>query len=329
MRSGATSWAAGAVTRRELPEPLAYPERLGHWPAVAGLVAFAALELVFTDGDTPDGVAIATLVYSACTFIGMALYGVEPWLARGETFSVYFNLFARLSVFETRERVLGVRRWLSGLPSLRPVPGTVAFLAVMIGSVSFDGAAEGDQWLDVSPDISNALRDLGLSAQRAFELTYLVGLLFCILVVFGLYWLGSLGARTVGGGFSTRQLARAFVHSLVPIALAYVAAHYMTQLLFEGQLLFSAISDPLDTGADLFGTANTNVDFTVIGSTATWYWQTAFVVVGHATGLALAHDRALVLYGDAKQAMRSQLWMLLVMMTFTGIALYLLSQANN
>jgi hypothetical protein len=53
------------------------------------------------------------------------------------------------------------------------------------------------------------------------------------------------------------------------------------------------------------------------------------VVVGHATGLALAHDRALVLYGDAKQAMRSQLWMLLVMMAFTGIALYLLSQANN
>lgn len=325
----ATSWLAGAVTRRDLPEPLAYPERLGHWPAVGGLLAFTTLELVAADGRSPDSVAIATLVYSAATFVGMALYGVEPWMRRGEAFSVYFNLFSRLSLFETRERVVGVRRWLSGLPTLEPAAGTVAFVAVMIGSVTFDGAGEGDQWLDVSPDIALGLRDLGLSAQRAFELTYFGGLLFCVGAVLGLYWLGSLGARTAGGGFSTTRLARAFVHSLVPIALAYVAAHYMTQLLFDGQRLFYTASDPLGTGADLFGSAGYQVDFTVIGATATWYWQTAFVVIGHALGLALAHDRALVLYGEAKQATRSQLWMLLVMMTFTAIALYLLSQANS
>ena len=49
------------------------------------------------------------------------VYGVEPWSRYGEAFSVYFNLFSRLSVFETRDRVVGTRPLLGGLP--RPGPG--------------------------------------------------------------------------------------------------------------------------------------------------------------------------------------------------------------
>ena len=45
-------------------------------------------------------------------------------------------------------------------------------------------------------------------------------------------------------------------------------------------------------------------------------------------GMSLAHDRALAIYGDAKRATRSQYWMLLVMVGFTCLGLYLLSQAN-
>jgi hypothetical protein len=52
------------------------------------------------------------------------------------------------------------------------------------------------------------------------------------------------------------------------------------------------------------------------------------VVLGHAAGLALAHDRALVLYESPRDATRSQLWMLAVMIGFTSLALWLLSQAN-
>jgi len=74
---------------------LASTVRLGRWPAVAGIVAFALLELVVSDGDRPKNVAIATLAYSAATFVAMARYGVEEWIERGEAFSVYFNLFSR------------------------------------------------------------------------------------------------------------------------------------------------------------------------------------------------------------------------------------------
>ena len=325
----AVGWGAGRVVRSGLPAPLTYPERLGHWPAAAGVFAFAVLELVRSGGDQPDTVAIATLVYSAITFVAMALYGVEAWSARGEAFSVYFNLFSRISVFETRDRVLGVRPPLAGLAHLRAGAGTAALLAVMIGSVTFDGAGEAPIWTGISPDMTRFFGDLGLSPQPAFELTFLIGLIVAILLVAGLYRLGVLGARSVGGGFSAEQLSRAFVHSLVPIALAYVMAHYLTYLLFRGQAIVFLASDPLGDGSDLFGTASTQIDYGVIGSTATWYWQVAFVVAGHTAGLTLAHDRALALYDDAKLAVRSQYWMLAVMVAFTSLALWLLSQANT
>ncbi len=324
----AVGGVAGKAARGDLPAPLAFPERLGHWPAVAGIFAFAAMELVASNGDRPENLAIATLVYSALTFIGMALYGVDAWIARGEAFSVYFNLFSRISPIETRGRVVGLRTPLSGLPALRPGAGTVPLLAVMIGSVTFDGASEAPIWTGIAPDIASFFQDVGLSPQNSLELTFLLGLSVAILLVYGFYMLGVVGAKSVGGGFGTRELARAFVHSLVPIALAYVAAHYFTLLLFQGQSIVFLASDPLGDGSDLFGTADNQIDYTIIGANATWYWQVGFVVVGHVLALTLAHDRALALYDRAKLAVRSQYWMLAVMVGFTSLALWLLSQAN-
>jgi hypothetical protein len=198
----------------------------------------------------------------------------------------------------------------------------------MIGSVTFDGASEAPLWTGIAPDISELFQDIGLSPQHALELTFVVGLTAAVLLVYGFYMLGVVGARSVGGGFTTERLARAFVHTLVPIALAYVAAHYFTLLLFQGQAVEFLASDPLGEGSDLFGTADSQIDYTVIGANATWYWQVGFVVAGHVAALTLAHDRALALYDDAKLAVRSQYWMLAVMVGFTSLALWLLSQAN-
>jgi hypothetical protein len=324
----ATGWLAGKVARTDLPAPLTYPDRLGHWPAAAGIFGFAVIELVASNGDRPENLAVATLVYSALTFVAMALYGVETWISRGEAFSVYFNLFSRLSPVETRDRVVGLRRPLSGLAALKPGSGTVPLLAVMIGSVTFDGASEASIWTGIAPDIANFFQDLGISPQSSLELAFLLGLTVTILLVYGFYRLGVIGARSVGGGFSAGRLAGAFVHSLVPIALAYVAAHYFTLLLFQGQGIGFLASDPLGDGSDLFGTADSQIDYTLVGANATWYWQVGFVVAGHVTALTLAHDRALALYDQAKLAVRSQYWMLAVMVGFTSLALWLLSQAN-
>jgi len=334
----AVAGVAQAAARGPIPAPLAYPERLGRWPAAAGIFAFAMMELVISNGSKPENVAIAALVYSALTFVAMALYGVEAWIDRGEAFSVYFNLFSRISPLERRGNRIGLRKPLSGLSALEPLPGTVPLVAVMIGSVTFDGAAEAPLWTNLAPDLANFFESIGISPEHALEASFFVGLLAAVLVIYGFYRLGVAGARTVGGGFSSRRLAGTFAHTLVPIALAYASAHYLTLLLFQGQGLvvlrpipqpgFLA-SDPLGNGSDIFGTAGKAINFGVISSNQTWYCQVGFVVAGHVAGLTLAHDRALSIYDRAKLAVRSQYWMLGVMIGFTSLALWLLSQANT
>jgi hypothetical protein len=325
----AVAWVAQKAAGGPLPAPMKYPERLGRWPAALGILLFTMLELVSSNASKPSTVATAALVYSVLTFIGMALYGVDAWIGRGEAFSVYFNFFSRLSVFARQGREVGVRRWLTGLSKLDPVPGTVAMLAVMIGSVSFDGAAEAPLWTNTAPHLQDFFETLGFSSKHALELAFALGLLLFVGIIYGLYRLGVAGARTVGGGFDSKQLAGAFIHSLVPIAFAYVAAHYLTLLLFQGQAIFYLASDPLGDNSNLFGTAHHSIDYSVIGSNATWYFQVAFVVAGHVTGLSLAHDKALAMYENPRQAVRSQYWMLGVMVCFTSLALFLLSQANQ
>jgi hypothetical protein len=325
----AVAWVFRTASRSDLPEPLAYPSWLGRWPAAVGIFGFAALELVVSSGDKPETLAIATLVYSALTFIGMALYGVERWMDRGEAFSVYFNLFSRMSPVETRDREVGLRPPLSGLPRLEQLPGTVALVTVMIGTVSFDGFTSKRTWNSRTPDISEFFQDRGLTPEHALEATFLLGLIAVVLAVAAFYWLAILGARSVGGGFSASRLANEFAHSLVPIAMAYVGAHYFTLLLYQGQGIIFLASDPLGKGSDIFGTAGTQIDYGLIGSSVEWYVKVAMIVCGHVAALILAHDRALALYEDARQAVRSQYWMLGVMLGFTMLAVWLVSEANT
>ncbi len=311
----ATGWAVTRARGGRLPAHREYPERFGMWPAAAVLLGFTWVELASDWGEDPAKLATLVVLYSLLTWICMAVFGVETWTRRGEGFSVYFNLLSRLSVFEKRGSEVGIRPPLGGLPPLERPPGMVAFVAVMIGTVTFDGLSQGPLWRDVSGGDTGILADT-------------IGLLAGVALVAGFYRLGMAGARTVGGRHRTLALARGFVHSLVPIAAVYVAAHYLTFLFIEGQALRYTASDPFGLGWDLFGTANAAIDFGVISQNAAWYLQVGLVVVGHVAALILAHDRALVLYGNARQAVRSQYWMLGIMVGFTTLALWLLAQAG-
>ena len=321
--------AIGRVIAPALPAPRPYPERAGRWPAALGLLAFTWIELASGWGEEPRTLAIAATLYVVAMLIGQAVYGVDTWERRGDAFAVYFNLFARISVWETRDRVVGVRPLLGGLPRLDVPPGTVALVVVMIGTVTFDGFSAGPIWNDVSPELNDFFSSLGIGFDLVPQITATVGLLLGVGIVAGFYWLGIDGARSVGGGFDAQHLRRVFVHTLVPIAMVYVAAHYLTFLLFEGQALGYLASDPLGRGWDVLGTAGSGIDYSVISQNATWYAQVGFVVAGHVAALVLAHDRALALYDDARLAVRSQYWMLAIMVGFTTLALWLLAEAGK
>jgi hypothetical protein len=303
-----------------------YPERLGRYPGAIALLAFTWIELVSGWGEDPERLITAALVYTGYTLAMQVVFGTETWTRRGEGFSIYFNFFSRLSIWETRDRLVGVRPPLGGLPRLETPPGTVFFVMVMIGTVTFDGLSQGQLWKDFQVDFAGWVDGIvGLDAAPKLAATF--GLLLCVGAISLFYRLGIDGARSVGGDLEAPELRRAFVHTLVPIAMVYVAAHYLTFLLFEGQATFYLASDPFNEGWDLFGTADRAIDYSWLSQDATWYLQVAFVVVGHVAGLTLAHDRALALYREAKLAVRSQYWMLAVMVGFTSLALWLLSQA--
>lgn len=309
--------------------PLSYPAWLGRWPAALGLAAFGWVELVYIDRDLPSALGVLALAYGFVQVVGMSLYGEKTWSERADAFGAYFSLCARMSPFETRDRALCLRPPLSGLPRLEPLPGTVALVCVLIGTTTFDGASNGILWVDLAPTLQGWFADLGLGPTAANELAFTLGLAAAILVVSGLYALGIRGMRTLDPRRSSRELARSFAHTLAPIAFAYAIAHYFSLLVFQGQALIYLASDPLGDGSNLLGTANTQVDYALISPTAIWYVQVAVLVAGHVAGLVLAHDRALAVFrGDARAAVRSQYWMLAVMVGFTSLGLWLLSTVN-
>jgi hypothetical protein len=301
-------------------EPLHYPERLGRWPAALGLLLFTALELAYHDPGDPRALGLAIVLYSAATWIGAFLWGRDAWFANGEAFTSYFGLLARAAPFAVRERDEGreivLRPPLVGLAAVgAPRPGTVAFVAVMLGSVGFDGFSRTTWWQDVR----SGFGDLGGTLVSG------AALLAAVLAVAAFYLL----AVAVARGLARTQLplTRAFVASLVPIALVYAVSHYFSLLVVQGQFAIPLASDPFGWGWDLFGTTGYRPNLAPLAPSTIWYVQVATLVAGHVVGLVLAHDRALALFRKApRRALRTQYPFLVLMVAYTVGGLWLLSQ---
>jgi hypothetical protein len=321
--------AAGWIARRtqgdELPAPLAYPERLGRWPAAVGILGFGICELCWATAREPAPLAAIMLAYVVVMLVGMSLYGVEAWTRNADAFGVYFGLFAALAPLTRRDGVLYARPPVLGAARIAPLRGTAAVLLTGIGVTAFDGASEGPLFNDVLPDLQRFFGDLGFGQERALELGFVVGLLVAVALVSLIWLLAVAGMPRVDGVRPGRQL----VFSLAPILAAYVVAHYFSLLAYNGQDLWRLASDPLGDGSDLFGGAGATIDYGVVSATAIWYVQVAALIIGHVAALVLAHDRALGIYRSHRDATRSQLVMLVLMVCFTCLGLWLLSAANG
>jgi len=323
------AWIAGRVSSSEPPAPVEFPARLGRWPAAISIFIFVWVELAYVNRDDPSALAIMALAYAAVQLVGMAFYGIETWETRADGFQVLWSTYARLAAYTRRGRELWIRPPLNGAPALDVVPGTVALLCVAIGTTSFDGFSNGPVWASLGPDLSKFFQDIGFSLTISGELANTVGLIGMTLLVALFYRLGIRGMTGVGKGHTVPELSGAFVHTLIPIAFAYALAHYFSLLAYQGQALGYLISDPLGHNSNLFGTADAGIDYTFVSATAIWYVQVGALVFGHVCGLVLAHDRALAWYENPREAVRSQYWMLIVMIGFTSLGLWLLSALTS
>jgi hypothetical protein len=312
----AGGWLAARLGGEAMPAPLEYPARLGRWPAAAGVVAFGICELCWGTAQEPAPLAVLMLLYVVAMLVGMTLYGVEPWTRDADAFGVYFGMFAALAPLVRRDGVLYARPPVVGAVEIDGrVPGTAAVLLAGIGTTAFDGAAEGPLFNDVLPDLQDFFSDIGFSQGTALELGFTTGLLVTVGLM-GLIWLVA------------RQGPR-LAHSLAPILAAYVVAHYFSLLAYNGQELPRLASDPLGDGSDIFGGADSTIDYGVVSATTIWYVQVGALVLGHVAALVLAHDRELVVHRSARAAARAQIVMLVLMVAFTCLGLWLLSAANE
>ena len=344
-------WAEALLRRAgRQARPAAYPARLGHWPAVLFFWIFAWLELVSDAAERPASLGVLILIYSVLTWGGMAIFGRETWLARGEAFSVVFGLLARFAPLDgggppageigddgNNAAGLTLRPYGVGLLAVRPLgTSAVCLVLLMLATVTYDGIGETPLWAGFLDwvVVSESLRAPLLALQRSGVdlLAFLrsLGLVATPLVFFATYALFSrLTAAVVvraGGEASTCAAAGAFVLTLVPIALAYHLAHYLSYLLLAGQFILPQASDPLGLGWDLFGTANWAIDIGIVSIKAVWWIAVVAVVVGHVYAVYLAHVMALRLYGSGRAALLSQLPLVLLMVAYTMISLWILSQ---
>jgi hypothetical protein len=272
------------------------------------------LELVYPSSTDVGPVRLWCAAYLGIMFVGSALFGTT-FLARADPFEVYSSLVAKLSIWGRREGRLVLRSPLANLDTVVARPGLVAVVAVLFGSTAFDSFRESTAWLGVVQEMSlpRVLPDtLALVAFSAG-----VGLVLTAATM----------ATGVSSGTSRRALPDLFAHSIVPIIVGYIAAHYLTYLVEYGQQTVIQLSDPFSRGDDYLGTADLQVNYWL--STHPTFLAVSKVVavaLGHVVGVVAAHDRAIKLLPRRHQ-LTGQLPLLVAMVGFTVGGLYLLFAA--
>jgi len=293
------------------------PERLGYWPAAAGLVVFVWLELVFADASKPSTVLAFVAIYSLVQ-VALALRYGQRWYERGDSFEVYSSLVGRLSPLGRRsDGRLVVRNPLDGLASVAVAPGLVAVVCVLLGSTAFDGVTRTQLWSNLTRGTVGfeniVLGTLGLGWSIALVAATFIGA-------------AHLSARMVGGSRRSKRVANPderFVHSLIPIVVGYTVAHYFSLFVFQGQAGYILASDPFGRGWDLFGTGDWAINFLAVSTRAIALVQVAAIVSGHVLGVVAAHDRAVGLFSGLDKR-RGQYALLAVMVLYTSVGILLL-----
>jgi hypothetical protein len=282
-----------------------YPERFGRWPAVVGFAVVVWIELVVRAG--PDVLFIVLVGYTALTLAMMAQYGRDSWRSHAEVFTVWFRVLGRLAPYALVDEEGRVRRrpYFSGLLEPGWAPSDVVLVALGVGSILFDGLSQTQIWFDL------------------FGLPSLLGKTVLLAGFLGLIVLAALVVTRFVGVAATGA-------GLLPIALGYLIAHYFTYLVIEGQRIVIAISDPLQDGSDLFGTAFFEPSGAWLPPGLVWTLQLASVVGGHMLGAWAGHVVAAL---DAPRELAGrpltvrQVPLAVVMVALTTLTLWSLGQA--
>lgn len=315
---------------------IAYPQRLAYWPALALFMLFIWVELFgFT---RPHSLALWLAGYTLLNLFAVWLFGAQTWFRHGEFFAVFLRLTARMAPIDyAPRRHLRLRLPFAGLLQERAAAWSLlVFVLFMLSSTAFDGLRATKTWymlfwgdfsgywtqlLGAPPiHLYPQLRSWYLAAETLFLLLspFLYLLVYLVFIALA-RWLG-------GGSHSLREVALAFAHSLLPIALVYHITHYYTLILTQGVKIVSLLSDPFGWGWNLFGTAGLFRAPFLPDLGLVWHTQVGLILFGHIVSVWIAHVEALRLFPSRGRALLSQIPMLLLMVAFTTFGLWILAQ---
>jgi hypothetical protein len=311
------------ITPERLGRPrLSYPDSWGYRPAAAGLFAFVWMELASPNPAALPWVRTWLLGYALVLLVGAWLCG-QRWFARVDPFGVYSMAVSRLAPFRRDPQTgrIGIGNPFDHLLSLPIRPGVVAVLAVLLGSTAFDSFSSSVTWRGFADRLAKAVHVLPVSVSLSALRT--IGLLVFIAVVATTF---SLAAGATGGvdREQRRALPGELAHSLIPIVVGYIFAHYLSYLVERGQQAVFALADPLGRGWNLLGLGHLHVAYVLsMHPTVLAVIKVSSVVTGHIVAVIAAHDKALRLLPAGHQ-LTGQLTMMLVMVSYTFTGLYLL-----
>ncbi|WP_254537713.1 hypothetical protein [Halomarina litorea] len=308
--SGGVAWV-GDRLGTGLPR-VDYPERLGAWPSVAGLLALVLLEVVSPVAERPRVLAWVVVAYTVVTVLGAVAVGRDVWFDRVDPVARVFRFYGRLAPLQRTDR--GVELTVPGGALTRAnAPESsddTAFVVALLWVTTFDGFVSTPAWRSLARPVVDA----GVPALLVYALALVVGFTGFLVA----YRLAARRARETAETYvSARFIAGWFVPSLLPIAAGYHLAHFLGYFLTLVPALAASLATPLAVAPDLrllvlpgwFGTL-----------------QLGFVVLGHLVAVWVAHSLAFAVFAGRLQPIRSQYPFILVMVFYTMTSMWIVSQ---
>jgi hypothetical protein len=318
---GARLLTAGASARKPSDRRL---RTLGYWPAVVQLFILVWFELALrVVPNTPRGLGLLTLAY-AIFQVGMGAWLGEGWYRGGDVFAAITALASTVAPFAITRDEDGFVRLKVGFRPARFLPegrGREALITLWLAGVLADGVRVTPIWKAVTTATQDfvgsigqfATMDVGSLVLDTAEIVATWAAFAAFFLVFA-FIAARLIRRPVG------EIARVVAPSLIPIALAYLLAHNLTQVLVDGPLLWAAPSSTAEVQLLLRRNAaalNPAIIFLV---------QVGAIVLGHVVAVVLAHARLSQSEDDGRLAIRADLGWLSAMLIYTATSLWVLAQ---
>lgn len=334
-----------------------YPKKLDAWPAVFLFLLFAWLENIF-DTSTPYKLSNLIIIYSIITWIGMLIYGKYTWIEYADPFSKFFKIMSKFSISEIKilditnckscefnclennecidcyscqeistidNKILKLRLPGMGLIKTQNITmATSIFVLCQLATVSFDGIVETPFWVTVQIHIFSFVSLIGPNTVSNINTLGLIlfPIIFIMLYSLFIWYIYLFSGKTL----DTIYIFKKFTLSLIPIALAYHFAHYLSYILIQGQYIIPLLSDPFGNGLNLLGSTNYTINISIINAKIAWFISLISIISGHIISILVAHIIALKIFKTQNIAVRSQYPMLFLMVFYTALSLWIIAQ---